>query len=220
MIHGGEATYAKVGTEKIRVRVLGPDQIRSLGPDDLIYVQEHAFTSPVLVPAYRKMGDDSFLNREDSPKVHVHSVFGSEFYVSADCGVFELDDLGDEMDVLRSSGARISSSVFITGLDPEGAEERVRKALRNEFGPGVVEVWNMRSSPVRDLRWDLYHVRTSWLPTKGSRKKEGSYQEVERRLVARNIRDGHEQYYMGKQDAGWQLVIEPHQPDIAQTEVL
>jgi hypothetical protein len=218
MIFGGEATSAQVGTDPVRVRVLELEEVRNLGPEELIYVQAQDFKSLVLVPAYRKMRDEAYLDRGDNPRVHVRSIFGSEFYASAENGVFEADDLGEEMPVIRSAGTRVSSSVFISGLDPDVAEERVRKALRAEFGPGVVEVWNMRSGPVRDLRWDVYAIRTSWVSE--SRKGEGSFQEVERRVVARNIRDGHERYYMGKEPVGWQLVTEPHQPDTTQTEVL
>jgi hypothetical protein len=220
MIFGGEEMSAQVGTDSVRVCALDLEEVRNLGPNDLIYVQAQDFESRVLVPAYRKMRDKAYLDRETSPTVHVRSIFGSEFHTSAENNVFVADDLGEEMPVIRSAGTRVSSSVFIPGLDPDVAEERVRKALRAEFGPGVVEVWNMRSGPVRDLRWDVYAIRTSWVSAKGGRKGDGSFQEVERRLLARNIRDGHERYYMGKEPVGWQLLTEPHQPDTTQTEVL
>lgn len=223
MIFGGEATSAQVGTETIRVRALELDEIRSLGPDDLIYVQEHGFASRVLVPAYRKMNDDAYLDRQANPSVHVRSIFGSEFYVSANSDIFEQDDLGEEMPVIRSAGTRITSSLFFTGLEGGEALERLKRALREEFGPGIVEVWNMRSAPVRDLRWDVYATRTAWHPKEGSRKgrgQEGSYEVVEKKLLARNVRDGHERYFMGKAEPGWSVVIEPHQPDTSQVEVL
>lgn len=223
MIVGGEATSAQVGTETVRVRALELDEIRSLGPDDLIYVQDPGFTSRVLVPARRKMDDEAYLDRQSNPSVHVRSVFGREFYVSANNDVFEQDDLGEEMPVIRSAGTRITSSLFFTGLKEDEALDRLKRALRDEFGPGIVEVWNMRSTPVRDLRWDVYAVRTAWRPKEGSRKgrgQEGSYEVAEKKLLARNVRDGHEQHFMGKAEPGWNVVTEPHQPDTSQVEVL
>lgn len=223
MIFGGEATSAQVGTEPIRVRALEPDEVRNLGSNNLIFVQDHNFADRVLVPAYRMMNDAAYLDRQSDPMVHVRSIFGSQFHVSASTDVFEQDDLGEEMPVIRSAGTRITSALFFTGLSEDDALERLKRALRNEFGPGVVEVWNMRSAPVRDLRWDVYATRTAWLPKEGSRKgksQEGSYEVVEKKLLARGVRDGHERYFMNKAEAGWQVVTEPHQPDTSQVEVL
>lgn len=213
-----------VGTTQIKMRALDLEEVRHLGPKNLIYVQDTGFTSQVLVPAHRKMKDDAYLGREVKPTVHVRSIFGSDFYVSAETGVFEQDDLGEEMPVIRSVGARVSSSIFILGVDPEEAEERLKNALRAEFGAGVVELWNMRSGPTKDLRWDVYQVKTGWVQKEGGRKKgrgqEGSFQVIARQLLRRGVRDGHERYFMGKAEAGWQIVADPHDPDISETEVL
>lgn len=223
MFYGGDSMSTPVGTTRIKVRALDPDEVRSLGPNDLIYVSDSDFTGKVLVPAYRKMKDDSFLNRDEKPSVHVRCIYGSEFYVSAETGVYVRDDLGEAAPVIRSAGARVSSSIFIPGVEPEEAEARLKKALRSEFGPGVVELWNLRSQPTRDLRWDVYQVKTGWVPKEGSRKgrkQEGSFQEIQRKLLARGVRDGHEKYFMGKAEAGWQMQVEPHQPQTTETEVL
>lgn len=223
MILGGDSTSTSVGTTQIKMKALGLEEVRSLGPDDLIYVPDPDFVRSILVPAYRKMKDDAYLDREEKPSVHVRCIYGSEFYVSAETEVFEEDPLGEEMSVVRSVGARVSSSIFIPGVEPVEAEARLKKALRNEFGPGVVELWNLRSQPTRDLRWDVYAVRTGWVPKKGSRKgqgQEGSFQEVQRKLIARGVRDGHQRYFMDKAEPGWQILVDPHQPHTAETEVL
>lgn len=223
MIIGGDSTSTPVGTTTIKMKALDPEEVRSLGPNDLIYVQDHGFASRILVPAYRKMDDAAYLDREDKPRVHVRSIYGSEFHVCAETEVFEEDALGEEVSVIRSAGTRVSSSVFLPGVEPEEAEARLKKALREEFGPGVVELWNLRSQPTRDLRWDVYQVQTGWVPREGSRKgrnQEGSFQETGRKLLARGVRDGHERYFMGKAEPGWQIVIYPHQPHTAETKIL
>lgn len=222
MIFGGEKTSAEVGMTQLKLRLLELEEVRNLGPADRIYVQDFDFRSQLLVPANRTMDDGDHLDREVNPQVKVRSIFGGEFHVKA-TKVFEEDPLGEEMPVIRSVGSRVSSSLFITGMDPDEAEARLKRALRAEFGPGVVEVWNLRSQPTRDLRWDVYEVRNGWVRKEGSRKgrgQEGSIREVERRLLARGVRDGHERYFMGKETPGWQLMVEPHQPDTSGTEVL
>lgn len=223
MLRGGDSTSTPVGTDRIKMRALDAGEVRNLGPDDLIYVQDSGFRSRVLVPAYRKMDDSAYLDREDKPNVHVRCIYGNEFYVSAETEVFQEDPLGEEMKVIRSVGSRVSSSIFIPGVDQEEAEARLKKALREEFGPGVVELWNLRSQPTKDLRWDIYAVRTGWVPKEGSRKgrnQEGSFQEVQRKLIARGVRDGHQPYFLGRAEPGWQIMADPHQPHTAETEVL
>lgn len=223
MLRGGDSTSTPVGTDRIKMRALDAEAVRNLGPDDLIYVQDSGFRSRVLVPAYRKMDDSAYLDREDKPSVHVRCIYGNEFYVSAETEVFQEDPLGEEMKVIRSVGSRVSSSIFIPGVTPEEAEARLKKALREEFGPGVVELWNLRSQPTKDLRWDIYAVKTGWVPKKGSRKgrnQEGSFQEVQRKLIARGVRDGHQPYFLGRAEPGWQIMADPHQPHTTETEVL
>ena len=223
MVFGGDSTSTPVGTTQIKMRALDLEEVRNLGPNDPIYVQGTGFSSRALVPAHRKMQDEAYLDRENKPTVHVHCIFGSDFYVSAETEVFEEDPLGEEMPVVRSAGARVSSSVFIPGLEPEEAEARLKNALRDEFGSGVVELWNLRSQPTKDLRWDVYEVRIGWVPKEGSRKgrgQEGSFKEVQRKLLARGVRDGHERYFMSKARPGWQVMIDPHQPQASETEVL
>jgi hypothetical protein len=222
MIFGGDPKRVNVSTDMIRVRPLEPDEIRSLGTDQLIYVDDRHFADPpVLVPAYLRAGGDYYLNNP-SPSAPVRTIYGDEFFASFD-GVFEADDIGEEMQVVRTVGSRLSGTFFFLGTDPEEVSERVRKALRAEFGPGVVEVWNERSGPVRDIRYDVYETRTAWVPKEGSRKskkQEGSYEIVEKRLIARGVRDGHQQHLMNRVSKGWSPLVEIHQPEATETEVL
>lgn len=223
MIFGGEEKSVHAPMDYVRVRPLGLERILTLGPNELIYVQDCDFESRVLTPAYRKQDSDYYLKSGETPRLHVRSIYGSEFFVAAETDVFEADDEGEEMPVIRTAGSRLSSSLFFTGLDEAEAVERLKKALRTEFGPGIVEVWNLRSSPVRDLRYDIYETRTAWVPKEGSRKgrgQEGSFEVVEKRLLARGVRDGHQHHFVGTQSKGWSLLVEVHQSDTAETEVL
>ena len=43
---------------------------------------------------------------------------------------------------------------------------------------------------------------------------------VEKRLLARGVRDGHHSHLMGKVAPGWSPMVETHQPDTFETEVL
>lgn len=224
MILGDRPEPCEVGAETIRVRCLTLEEVHGLSPSELIFVQDPDSTSGLLTPAHPKAEKGNVYLEGTPPRLHVRSIYGSEFWVSAEEGVFEEDDLGEEMPVVRTAGVRISSSVFIGGdISPAEAEQRLKRALRNEFGPGVVEVWNLRSGPVRDLFWDVYEVRSAWVPhEKGAKGKgeKGSFREVERRLLAQRVRDGHHHYFMGKETPGWQLLVTPHQPPVSHVEVL
>lgn len=206
---------------RVRVRPITLDEARALGPDDVIYVADSGFTLTVLVPAHLR-ADGVFESEGFSPRVGLRTIYGSEGLYALDL-VFVADGNGDEALLMATAGTRISSSLFFLGLEEGEAVERLKEVLRKEFGPGVVEVWNLRSTPVRDVLWDVWEVRRELLPA-GPKPKKGkaptAWQEVERRLIARGIRDGHQRYFMGKETPGWSLVIEGHQPEGQTTEIL
>lgn len=200
----------------IRVRQLDKEAIQALTVYD-----------EVLVPSSDFKEHTGLLERarivrkaEDGGKDRILSAYGSEY--STDSVYVPFAD-GEEKWLLQDAGSRISASLFFTGLDEAEAVERLRKALRTEFGGGSVEVWNMRSGPVRDLRWDVYEIRTDLVPV-GPKPKRGmastEWREVERRLLARGVRDGHERYFMGKEQMGWRLHIEVHNPEITQVDTI
>lgn len=62
MMIGGDSTSTPVGTDRIKMRALNLEEVRNLGPDDQIYVQDSDFRSRVLVPAFRKMDDAAYLD--------------------------------------------------------------------------------------------------------------------------------------------------------------
>jgi hypothetical protein len=211
-----------VQAEKVRVTPLTLEQVRSLSEGDRVLVPDHRVLDPeFLVPA-RIGKSGTYLTRENDPQVRILSDFGASYLVNAD-KVFEEDPLGEERFLMPVAGSRVSSSLFFPGLDPKDAEERLKRALVAEFGPGVVEVWNMKSAPTRDLRWDIYHVQRGWVPGKKTRRGTtgGSFEEIQRKLVARGIRDGQQSYFQNVNLEGdWIVVALPHEPHLVETEVL
>lgn len=217
MIFGGdEPTPVRISTDTVRVRALSPEEVGSLDSSQLVYVQSPDFRSRVLEPAHiQEKG------RSDSG-VYVLTIYGIQIHVGAD-KLFQADDLGEETNVLRTAGTRVSSTLFLRGIEGVGVIERIERALAKEFGPGIVEVWNMGSEPVRDLRYDVYETRTAWIPDEGSRKgkdQKGTYQVVEKRLLARGVVDGHQDHFMGTETPGWNLLVETHRPDPMAARVL
>ncbi|MFI0966985.1 hypothetical protein ACH4S8_37225 [Streptomyces sp. NPDC021080] len=210
----------------VTVRPLSEDEIEALTPDD-----------EVLVPASDFQAHTGLLERAKvvagrhggcgGDKVRILTVYGSEHSVGA---VYVPSVVGAEMRLINDSGARVSTTLFIPGLEAPQAVERLRKALRAEFGAGVVEVWNERSGPVRDIRWDVYEVRRDLVeverapyrvgnePKRGRGRKE--WVEVERRILASGVRDGHQHHYMGKERMGWSLDIKLHNPEISTVDTI
>lgn len=202
--------------EMIRVRPLGPDAIRALSTSQLIYVVDERFSPAVLVPAFLRPDGEYYLNNR-KPSAPVRPVYGPEVFADFN-SIYIADDDGEEMPVARQAGSRLSSTCFFTGMmDEAELEERFKRALSNEFGPRTVELWNLRSGPVRELYWDVWEVRTGWTQGSGG---SGEYREVERRLIQRKVRDGHHLLFQGKASPGWTIATELHQPDAQETEIL
>jgi hypothetical protein len=209
----------------VTVRPLSKDEIDALTADDEVLVPSSDFQphTGLLERAY------NVRQPYTTERVRLQTVYGSEFSVDNSTIYVESED-GEEKRLIKDSGTRISPSLFFPGLDETEAIERLRKALRAEFGAGVVEVWNMRSGPARDIRWDVYEVRSELIEVEkapyrpGSQPKNGrgrrEYVEVERRLLARGVRDGHEHHFMGKEQQGWRLDIQLHNPEITTVDTI
>ncbi|MCP9209623.1 hypothetical protein [Streptomyces cucumeris] len=200
----------------VNVRLLSEDETEALTADDEVLVPSSDFQPHTGLLERARIAKE----RGGRDKVRVLSVYGSEYSVST---VYVPSEGGEEKWLLKDSGTRISTALFIPDLDEPEAIERLRKALRSEFGGGVVEVWNMRSGPVRDVRWDVYEIRHDLVPV-GPKPQRGKAQtewrEVERRLIASGVRDGHERYFMGKEQMGWSLCIEMHNPEITRVDTI
>jgi hypothetical protein len=215
--------------EPIRVRRITAADLGSLGSEDPVYVADSGFALPILVDGYirfgaLKVGPDeitAWVEEGKTPLIPVRTVYGPEFHQKLDL-IFLPDEDGIEMPYLDSAGTWVKPALFIPGVDEHEAIERVKRALRAEFGPGVVELWNIRSGPVRDVRWDVWEVQRKFvLDSTSSRKKpSGSVVETDRRLVASGIRDGHQNYYRSRVSPGWELDIRVHQPQGGGTETL
>jgi hypothetical protein len=203
----------------VTVRLLSEDEIQALSVDDEVFVPSSDFR-PHTNLLERARITASNKQRSEGDKVRVQTAYDVEHSAST---LYVPSEDGEEKWLLKDSGTRVSSALFFTGIDEPEAIERLRKALRDEFGSGVVEVWNMRSGPVRDLRWDVYEVRRDLVPV-GPKPQRGKapteWREVERRLLARGVRDGHERYFMGKEQMGWSLDIKLHNPEITQVDTI
>lgn len=57
-------------------------------------------------------------------------------------------------------GSQVSASIFVAGLNPDEARERLEKAVRAEFGDdtATVRCHNMKARPVADVRVDVIRV--------------------------------------------------------------
>lgn len=199
----------------VNVRPLSEDEFEALAVGDEVYIPSSDFQRHTgLLERARVVSSGS------GAKLRIRTDYNSEYSAGV---VYVPSEDGEEKWLFKDAGTRVSTALFIPGLEEPEAIERLRKALRAEFGGGVVEVWNMRSGPVRDIRWDVYEVRRDLVPV-GPKPKRGSapteWREVERRLLARGIRDGNERYFMGKEQQGWSLHIELHDPELTTVDTI
>ncbi|MGW9067954.1 hypothetical protein ACWGQT_00680 [Streptomyces yangpuensis] len=199
-----------IGLEVITARALEPDEIRALGSDDEIYVPDSDFSGPILIPARRKLDTDNDrrFGPDDSPKAAVRTVYHVETHVPFG-QIYVADPNGQKMALMGNSGTRMRMTLFVPGMSDDEAQERFRKAMRAEFGPGVVELWSLHTAPVRAVKWDLYEERTEWR-SDGTRNG-GSFCVVERILLKRGVHDGHQHHFHARQ--GWKIAKELHQVD-------
>ncbi|MFE6000388.1 hypothetical protein ACFQ6C_26565 [Streptomyces sp. NPDC056454] len=200
----------------VHVRQLSDDEVKALEVGSEVFAPSSDFRSHTGLLERGRIAEQL----GNSSKRRVLSVYGTEYSVDT---LYVPSEGGEEKWLIKDSGSRVSTSLFFTGLDEEEAIERLRKALREEFGGGVVEVWNTRSAPVRDIRWDVYEIRMDQVPV-GPKPQRGKapteWREVERRPLARGVRDGHERHFMGKEQMGWRLQIELHNPEITTVDTI
>lgn len=192
----------------IKVITLRPEEIQDLTVDDLIYVRDSSFKGIVLVKAHI-LGQ-----RTRESEVEIRNIYGSTRWWSFDDNVYVEHEDGDPLPLMRTAGARLSSTLFFPGMEEEEVQERLYQAIRNEFGPGVVQAWSTRTGPVRNVRWNVYAVQRDWIAVqpKDKRKKATSTTTVEisRRMLAQGVWDGHENHFGHLLEVGEQLHLEPY----------
>lgn len=200
--------------ERITVRPITKAEFNALTHADQVYVQDSEFTTVILVPARPVDRLTPFY----SGKVELKDAYGSSTYYKPE-SIYVADPGGDspdsvDMPLMPSDGRRVTASLYLPGMEDKEIQERVRIALLREFGPGVVELWSLKTQPVRALRWDVFYTRRDLV--------NGEWVTVEERVAARGVRDGRQHRFMGTEPGpGWGLSIRLHDPNEgAGTEVL
>jgi len=210
--------------DSIKARPLTEDEIYALTPEDLVYADWNEFNVPVLMPVHvLKVGKPSKDPRTGEitspPMASIRSIYGTETGRTFDA-LYVADETAEEMRVFRTAGTRISSSLFFPGMDIPEVEERFFKALRSEFGAGVVQVWNMRSGPVADILRDVVQVRTAIVTNGTGKNKTVEYRDVERKVIASGVYEAQTGYFLGKGEPGWRVQTEGHVPVGEQTKTI
>ncbi|GAA1979210.1 hypothetical protein [Kitasatospora viridis] len=213
--------------EEITVRALTDDEIKALTPEDVIYVPDPDFkhdpfkhdSDPnplilILVEARRAERGEYYLKQGS---LQVQNIYGVEYWVPA-TQVFTADPDGQAMPKFSTAGTNLSLALYIPGMSEEEAKTAVFDALRAKFGAGVVQVWNARTRPVKDLRYDVYEEKMVYQPGP-SKKDPGTYVATRVRTVANGVLGGQVQYLRG-QNAGTRLVTEIHIPAESVTETI
>lgn len=186
--------------DTIKVRRITPREFEALTPDIPVYVQDTTFQERVLVEAHIADRLTPFYN----DTAEIQTVYGVSAHYSAR-DVFLPDEHGEPQPLMRTAGRKATVTLFLPGMGEDEINARVRKALRDEFGPGSVELWKLRTQPTRDVRWDVYFERREL-------GGDGTWHAAETRLEASGVRDGHQNLFMGKEPLGWKIRFAVHTP--------
>lgn len=197
--------------DTIKARALTKEEFNSVTPEDLIYVSAGGWSIPILEPGY--FTGNEYYRRTGS--LEVRTIYSSQVWQPLG-SVYVADDNGEEFPAIRTSGVRVSSTLYFPDMTEDEARERMYKALRAEFGEGVIEVWNIRSSPIRDVTHDVYAVERDLNRTKTG---EVSCVEKSRRTLARGVRDGHERFFRGE-TPGEIVISEVVPPDLPRANTI
>lgn len=193
--------------EEFTARVLTPDEVRALTPEDVIYVPDFdtrgtGERANVLVEASipKSSYPEHIRTSNGSEWVTIRDIYGSESGTSID-DIYVADPEGEKKIRFAVAGTNIRLSLMVPGLDEETTRKRVYDALRKEFGNGVVEVWSVKSRPVKALRWDIVEETTEWVPDPEHQPRQGSKRKMvptrkRGRVVASNVYEGHAQYFV------------------------
>lgn len=197
-----------MGFDSIKVRPITKDEVLELTPDDLIYMDTKDYTGPVLEEAHLVKDRSYYI---EQGKLQVRTIYGVETWRAFE-DVYLPDENGTAMDIHRTAGTRMSTTLFFPGIDQGEAQDRLYKALRAEFGAGTVELWNERSGPVADTLRDVVEVRTEMVVTGSGKNKQTHWRDAEKHVIASGVYAAQTQHFMGRQRPGWSLRIEAHIP--------
>lgn len=139
----------------IKARRLTLEEVANLGPDDgfLAGAPSYRKDSRVLVESTLRgalsksevAAITTHLDQEDGemtslPTVLVRTRFGIKYAVKANA-LFVEDKAGEaDMLLLERVGTQVSMTMYLPGMDGPDVLERTHKALRAEFGIGVVQL--------------------------------------------------------------------------------
>ncbi|MFE2934831.1 hypothetical protein [Streptomyces sp. NPDC059278] len=198
--------------DTMKARALTEEERAFLAKDDEVFVDTGEFNQTVLAPGWCDAAPRTGATA-------VKTIYGARGLYEK---VYVPDENGEELPLIRTAGHRATATVFVPDMEEGELQERVKRALRNEFGAGLVELWNLRTSPTRDLRWDVYFERKELVSVGGPVDGRGQlhWRVVERDCQARGVRDGHHRLFMGKEPKGWSISFELHHPDVSGAEIL
>lgn len=143
--------------KKIRARRMAFQEIAGLGPDTTFLVPVHGQPG-VVVPARldkaledstRKILEDGVPPGQSIPTILITTVYSVMYGVSAK-DVFAAESDGEAMYLLETVGTQVSLVLYAPGMEGPDVLERARKALRTEFGAGILQLRQEAHRPVSE----------------------------------------------------------------------
>jgi hypothetical protein len=144
--------------EKIHARRMTFEEVATLEKGGLFLVPLHDRRPGVLVPASldrdthikeREILEAGVPSGQSVPTMMVTSVYGSMYGVPAN-QIWAADADGEAMHLVEEVGTQVSLVLYAPGMEGPDVLERARKALRNEFGAGILQLRQETHRPVSE----------------------------------------------------------------------
>lgn len=144
--------------KKIHARRMTFEEVSTLEKGSRFLVPTHDRQSGVLVPARldtqlytkeRETLEAGVPSGHSVPSLSVQSDYGSLYHVAAN-QIWAADSDGEAMYEIETVGTQVSLVLYAPGMEGPDVLERARKALRAEFGAGILQLRQETHRPVSE----------------------------------------------------------------------
>lgn len=145
--------------ETLKLRNLTFEEAATLDAEDEFFVPARGTTTSACVSARldhgglgqsaREILESGVPSGQSVPTVNVSTRYGTVYAVSAG-DIYTADPDGTDHKVLDDVGTQVSLTLFAPGMEGPDVLERARKALRAEFGPGILQLRQETHRPVAE----------------------------------------------------------------------
>lgn len=142
----------------IKARPMAFQEVAQLNPDSEFFVPTHqdrnilvtAKLNAAITESDRQTLHEGVPEGWSVPPLLIQSFYGVNYGILAS-EVYAADSKGRDMSVVETVGTQVGFTLYAPGLEGDAVLDRVRKALRKEFGPGALQLRQQHHQPVSEM---------------------------------------------------------------------